>query len=116
MTYDDLLLIYTEAGGSPEKGFQAVFDAGRTAALPVLNEDLIAILGRPNFACRGVAEALRAAGQDIPQKSEQEQAATLHYLLGFYLRYGAMWYVHAREDLERISKAAGATAQESDND
>jgi hypothetical protein len=72
-----------------------------------LTADVIEILGRPNFACRSFADMLRLGGQDIPPQSEREQAATLHYLLGFYATHGAEWRQAVLRDVdERQAKAA----------
>lgn len=82
--------------------------------LPPLNEELIKILGRPNFACHGIASALRAKGHEIRQKAEHEQAAAIHFMLGLYLEHGANW-PHAAEayfrDLrERYDQRGGEAA------
>lgn len=69
--------------------------------LPALDDELRWILGRPNFACHGLAECLRRQGQAIAHKAEHEQAAAIHWMLGLYLKHGATW----REEAERILKA-----------
>lgn len=56
-----------------------------------LNEDIKFILGRPNFWCGAVAPILRQKGYDIPNKSEEEQAHVIHWLLGLYEEYGPEW-------------------------
>lgn len=56
-----------------------------------LNDDMKFILGRPNFWCGGVAPALRDRGYEIPSKSEDEQAAVIHFLLNQYLTQGEGW-------------------------
>ncbi|MCE9870305.1 hypothetical protein LZ667_02720 [Hafnia alvei] len=65
--------------------------------LPELNDELIEILGRPNFTCTKLAECLRHCGQDIKRKSENEQAAVLHVLLNLYIKHGNDWRKHAEE-------------------
>lgn len=80
----------------------AVLEHGATEVriqLPALDDDLVEILGRPNFACIQFAQALRASGLEIKEKAEHEQATVLHYMLGFYLQHGADWWMKAREDL-----------------
>lgn len=72
-------------------------------ALPPLDSDLIEILGRPNFRCGGIAARLRAGGHDIKRKSEHEQAATIHFLLGHYLKHGANWRETAGSALDTIA-------------
>ena len=49
--------------------------------IPALNDDMIWILGRPNFWCASVANVLRQDGQEIKTKAEHEQAAVIHWLL-----------------------------------
>lgn len=72
-------------------------------ALPPLDADLIEILGRPNFRCGGIAARLRADGHDIKRKSEHEQAATIHFLLGHYLKHGTNWRETAGSALDAIA-------------
>lgn len=97
------------------KAAEAMFERAKAAedrlaqnwAVGELTPDVIEILGRPNFACRSFADMLRLGGQDIPFKSEREQAATLHYLLGFYAKDGAEWRQAVLRDVdERQAKAA----------
>lgn len=85
--------------------------AGDARALPELNDDLIGILGRPNFACTHIAQLLRRSGVEIDKKAEAEQATVIHYLLGFYLKHGSQWVEKAGEDLERLRLAALAAQQ-----
>lgn len=59
--------------------------------LPPLEGDLIEILGRPNFQCASLANALRLGGHDIPFKSEVEQATVIHFLLSHYLKDKDNW-------------------------
>lgn len=67
--------------------------------LPPLEGDLIAILGRPNFQCANLANALRLKGQDIPFKSEEEQAAVIHFTLNQYLKDSVNWAQLCRQEL-----------------
>ncbi|MFY3577281.1 hypothetical protein ACOTI8_31780 [Achromobacter xylosoxidans] len=71
--------------------------------LPPLNDDLADILGRPNFRCANLAELLRADGHDIKRKSEHEQAAVIHFLLGHYLKHGSDWRETAGSALDAIA-------------
>lgn len=86
--------------------------AGNAQDLPELNSDLIDILGRPNFTCIRLAQLLRLSGFEIAKKAENEQATVIHYLLGFYLRYGSQWAEEADEDLEQRRVAATAAQQD----
>jgi len=63
--------------------------------LPPMNDDLIKILGRQGFLCSGIAENLRSMGMNVPHKTEAEQAYTIHYLLGHYLKDSEMWAENA---------------------
>ncbi|MFY3576864.1 hypothetical protein ACOTI8_29620 [Achromobacter xylosoxidans] len=71
--------------------------------LPPLNDDLADILGRPNFRCADLAELLRADGKQIKRKSEHEQAAVIHFLLGHYLQHGSDWRETAGSALDAIA-------------
>ncbi|HDG8261137.1 TPA: hypothetical protein PCO64_000824 [Klebsiella aerogenes] len=76
-----------------------------TVKLPPLNNDLISILGRPNFMCAHLAELLRKSGEDIKRKSEHEQAAVIHWFLGIYLEHGDKWEGVVKSDMQ--ARAAG---------
>lgn len=80
----------------------------RNLTLPPLNDDLLAILGRPNFTCSHLAELMRKSGDEIRRKSEHEQAAVIHWFLGLYLEHGENWEVVAKADIQ--SRVAVATA------
>lgn len=82
--------------------------SGEFFALPPLNDDLIAILGRPNFTCAHLAELLRKSGQDIRRKAEYEQAAVIYWFLDLYLKYGDKWESIAKDDIQ--ARAAMITA------
>lgn len=85
--------------------------AGQPMSLPELNDDLIDILGRPNFTCIRIAQLLRLSGVDIAAKAEAEQATVIHYLLGFYLKHGSLWAEKVDEDLKQRRDAAIAAKQ-----
>lgn len=74
------------------------------------SEELLWILGQPNFACAGTANGLRAAGQEIPRKAEAEQAAVILWMLNLYLKHGEKWRAAGIEFLENAAKAAQAKA------
>lgn len=88
-------------------GAGAAIDTGVVARqLPqALDEDLIDILGRPNFLCAGIASILRQGGQEIKFKAEHEQAAAIHFLLKRYLEHGAAWADRAQEELNAMVPA-----------
>ena len=74
--------------------------SGEFFALPPLNDDLVSILGRPNFTCAHLAELLRKGGQDIRRKAEHEQAAIIYWFLDLYLKYGDKWESIAKDDIQ----------------
>lgn len=80
--------------------------------LPPLNDDLVAILGRPNFTCAHLAELLRKSGEDIRRKSEFEQAAVIHWFLRLYLEHGDKWENVAKADIQSRAAAAGIGKEE----
>lgn len=82
----------------PEDAVLSVQKAGEVV-LPELEGDLVEILGRPNFQCASLANALRLKGQDIPFKSEEEQAAVLYLLLSCYLKDKENWRDLVRDEL-----------------
>lgn len=76
--------------------------------LPPLDQHLREILGRPNFACAGIAKVLRASGQVIACKAEAEQAAVIHWMLTKYAAHGADWWTRCREELQSTLDAPKA--------
>lgn len=62
------------------------------------------ILGQPNFACAGIAGALRKSGMQIERKSEAEQAAVIYWMLEMYMMHKDKWRRAATEFLEQVSK------------
>lgn len=59
------------------------------------------ILGRPNFTCTKIAERLRAIGlYEIEETAEDEQAATIHFLLCQYEKHGDKWYEKSNDILD----------------
>jgi hypothetical protein len=75
--------------------------------MPPLDDQIIAILGRPHFTCRGIVNALRGDGYEIPKKAEDEQATAIYWLLGIYLKnYGKpppVWVNEVRAELKRMT-------------
>ena len=65
---------------------QAVVAAGWE--FPALTPELAKILGTMCFQCITFSQALRQAGHQITTRAEDEQAATLHWMLGHYFRHG----------------------------
>ncbi|KGP00553.1 hypothetical protein JT27_15650 [Alcaligenes faecalis] len=79
-------------------------DTDKANALPPMNDDLIAILGRPNFICAQLADTLRSGGRDIAKRAENEQAAVIHFLLGHYLADPIQWAEKASTALKTARK------------
>lgn len=71
-------------------------------ALPPINDDLLYILGQPNFRCGPLAAEYRADGADIPAKAEAEQAFVLHRMLGHYLADPVGWRTAWTKDIEDL--------------
>jgi len=80
-------------------------DASAEPCAPELTNDLREILGRPNFTCHFIAKALRVMGHSIANKSEDEQAVVIHWLLGIYLTHGPDWRQRAAAELEEASQS-----------
>lgn len=77
--------------------------------MPPLTDDLVEILGRPNFNCIRIAQALRLGGHEIKSKAEHEQAHAIHYLMNQYLAHGPDWIEKtniALKDMVADAKAA----------
>lgn len=70
---------------------------------PELNDTLIEILGRPNFQCSHLANALRLNGHEILFKAENEQAAVIYFMLKCYWEDKEAWQeVFRRKLLENF--------------
>jgi len=70
-----------------------------------LNNETRWILGRPNFACAGIASRLRELGHKIERKAEDEQASTIHWMLTMYEQHGENWRAEAEEYLKQTPNA-----------
>jgi hypothetical protein len=73
-----------------------------------LTDDLVEILGRPNFICGAIARLLDLTGVSklAKHRAENEQASAIYFLLNMYIRYGSAWWTEARQKLARLGKAA----------
>lgn len=82
-------------------------DASATLTYPTeATPALLEALGIPNFKAAPIAHALRAAGADIPRKSEAEQAQVLHWFVKLALQHGNGWWKVAGDEIGRIALAA----------
>jgi hypothetical protein len=68
-----------------------------------LTTDLQFILSRPNFGCQTTAQVLRRLGREIAERAEDEQAATIHWMLNHYLRDPLNW---RKNSLDEFNTAA----------
>lgn len=74
--------------------------------VPELTSELRWILGQMCFQHIHTAEALRLMGHQIARKAEDEQAVTIYWMLGHYLKDPANWRQNATAEL----KASAPTA------
>lgn len=74
-----------------------------TLELPdTMTPDLAEILGKPNFWCGPIAEAMRISGDNIPRKAEAEQAHVILWLLRLHAEHGSDWRKFASVALDQI--------------
>ncbi len=76
-----------------------------------LTDDLRDVLSLMVWNTNRLANCLRAGGEDIPHKTEREQAHVLHWLTLLVLEHGPEWRAKAEERLKEIRdtiKALGA--------
>lgn len=83
------------------------FGQAEPAAL-AMDDELLFILGRPNFMCGTVAEIMRASGVEIEQKSEHEQAHVILLMLNCYLSHGKDWKDAMETKMEEFMSQARA--------
>ena len=85
---------------TPESAAAPAGTVGAVVLPEVLDEDMIAILGRVCFECRDIARLVNPTG---PRKAEVEQATTIHWLLKLYLRHGpSRWRDEAERELDTL--------------
>lgn len=85
----------------------AVLELQEVLAKPTelpLTPDLRFILGRPNFGCQPTAQVLRRLGHHIAERAEDEQAATIHWLLNHYLRDPLNWRKNSLEEFDAAAQ------------
>ena len=90
-------------------GQQFAVSLAAKPALPPIDKALIYILGRPNFMCYGVAQSLRKLGHSIPNKTEDEQAHVIHWMLNSYLLHGEGWLGACNTEIASLNAGAGPT-------
>lgn len=89
----------------------AVQKGMRCDGLPMLDDDLRYILGRPNFAVGTLAHEYRNDGAPIPHKAEDEQAFVIYRMLGFYLKSPATWRADFEADVDALIERRKAALQ-----
>jgi hypothetical protein len=78
-----------------------------------LDDELINILGRPNFICGQIASAMRQTGADIPRKAEVEQAHVIFKLLQIYAEHGPVeWMLAASQWIDGMIAQIAAKEEE----
>ncbi|VVO21727.1 hypothetical protein [Pseudomonas fluorescens] len=88
------------------------FRGGQTV-VPELTNELREILGMMCFQCITYAQALRQMGHTIAKKAEDEQAVTIHWMLGHYLRDAANWRQNAIDELKTDQELAQVGCEKS---
>ncbi len=73
---------------------------------PPLTDELRWILGQMCFQHIHTAQALRLMGHEIAKKAEEEQAVTIHWMLGHYLKDPQNWRQNASAELKAAAPAA----------
>lgn len=71
---------------------------------PALRE----VLGLMVFTTGPIAQAFRAAGEDIARKAEAEHAYVLHWLIGLALEHGDDWKPKAAAQLDALKAKIAA--------
>jgi hypothetical protein len=74
-----------------------------------MDDNLSEILGRVCCQCIDLAQLLRANGHTIKRRAEDEQAAVIFWLLGFYAVAGAKWRQAAAAQIEAWIKPVDIT-------
>ncbi len=77
-----------------------------------LTPEIRDVLGLMIFQTAPIAHALRAGGESIPRKVEEEQAFVLHWMICLALEHGAKWRTKVGERLEAIAANARSAKDE----
>lgn len=76
------------------------------AVVPELTTELRWILGQMCFQHIHTAQALRLMGHEIARKAEDEQAVTIYWMLGHYLKDPANWRKNATDEMKAAAPSA----------
>lgn len=74
---------------------------------PALRE----VLGQMIMTTCPIAHAMRVAGDVIPEKTEEEQAFVLHWMIGLVLEHGDNWRLVASAQLKDIFARARVASE-----
>ncbi|MFT0167541.1 hypothetical protein ACLKMY_00735 [Paraburkholderia mimosarum] len=87
------------------RGARAALEAAPLPTYPdEITPELREVLGWPNFRCGPVAHVFQAAGYDIAERAEDEQAFVLHWFVKLVLRHGADWWSVASDELSSLQE------------
>jgi hypothetical protein len=67
-----------------------------------ITEPLREVLGLMVFHTCPIAHALRSGGEDIPTKTEAEQAHVLHWMIKLALEHGSDWREKVGERFDEL--------------
>ena len=73
-----------------------------------MTPELLEVLGLMNYHTVPIARGLRAGGQNIKPKCEEEQAYALHWLIQLALQHGSDWRSKAIEEIKQMRDDAAA--------
>lgn len=68
------------------------------------NEDVKWILSRPCFTFIDITQILRAGGQKIVQRAEDEQFAGMIWMLKLHQKHGEKWREEGKRELKAIKE------------
>lgn len=93
----------------PPPAVYELFELVSNPVEPKLTRDLNFILGRPMYDCMTTAKVLRHQGQNIPERAEDEQAATILWMLNHFLRDPYNWRRNSQEEFSQGTGLLGKT-------
>ncbi|NEV77918.1 hypothetical protein DYI24_12810 [Rhodopseudomonas sp. BR0C11] len=70
-----------------------------------MTPELREVLGKICFQLAPIAQAFRAAGHEIEEKAEAEQAFVLHWLIKLALKHGSNWRDEASDQILQMKTA-----------
>ncbi|WP_421440693.1 hypothetical protein [Agrobacterium tumefaciens] len=113
-THRDLVKDYARAAVASALSAQVQDVAGRAAMeFPeTLSDDLRDALSTMLWTSGQIAACLRAGGDQIKTRAEDEQAHVLHWLISLALKHGPEWRSKASERIKAIRDAAAPAKQE----